>query len=40
MDKILNNRIHREEILQKANIHYKKFNWDRTVNETMKVLLN
>ena len=40
MNKILNDSVHREEILQKANKYFRKFDWNKTVNETMRVLFN
>ncbi len=40
MYKVLNDNSYRDEIKKRANDHYKKFNWNKTVNETMKVLLN
>tara|TARA_B100001063_G_C16751006_1_gene550288 strand:- start:962 stop:2086 length:1125 start_codon:yes stop_codon:yes gene_type:complete len=37
MLKILNNTKYREENIKKANKHFKKFSWDKTVKETIKV---
>lgn len=40
INRILNDSVHREEIVQRANRHFKKFTWNKTVNETIKVLLD
>lgn len=38
--KILNNSFIRNEIISKGTQHYKKFSWNKTVNETLKLLIN
>ena len=40
MYKVLNDTNHREKMAKKGNYHYKKFNWDKTVSETIKILTN
>ena len=29
---------YKNEMIKKANIHFKKFNWRETVNQTLKIL--
>ena len=40
MNKILYDSEHREKIIQKSKKYFEKFNWDRTVSETIKVIIN
>ena len=36
--KILFNENLKNETIKKANLHYIKFSWKKTVNETLKIL--
>ena len=38
MDKILFNQDLRVNLIKKGNKHFKRFNWVKTVNETIKIL--
>ena len=38
--KILNDNSHRDEIKKRASNYFEKFNWDKTVNDTLKILLD
>ena len=40
MFKVLSNMNYRNEIIKKGNIHYKKFRWEKTVKEIIKILEN
>ncbi len=38
--KMIHDTSHKNEILKKADTHFKKFSWDKTVSETIKILSN
>jgi len=40
MNKVLDDSKHRKKMIKKGYSHYKKFNWDTTIRETVKVLAN
>ena len=40
MLKILDNFDYRKKLIKKGNHHFKKFSWDQTVKETIKILFN
>ena len=40
MLKILDNFDYRKKLIEKGNHHFKKFSWDQTVKETIKILFN
>ena len=38
MYKVLFNENYRKELIEKSQNHYKKFSWEKTINETLKIL--
>ena len=38
MNKVLLNKNYRLELINKGKIHCKKFSWEKTVSETIKIL--
>ena len=40
MLKILDNYDYRKKLIEKGNYHFKKFSWDQTVKEIIKILFN